>query len=244
MKNISKVILSATIASFKKYESDGARSTEKLKPLHEFAGSLLAQITEGRYELSHMSTKGGELTVPGAYYPKDVDIVLSHKKRPVFCLGIKFVTSNYKQNANNNNDATALLTSDDPPTNNNATLSPDNEVLLSTVFPQHSLMVKHFQKYATTKGFLLAEHTKQSFTTVEFANFFPGESIHSLGSNTIQTMTHARRVICVALPNLMAVPRVFNAVFLSRILGMPAIIISCYAQKDQTFPTIIGYCPN
>ena len=101
MKNISKVILSATIASFKKYESDGARSTEKLKPLHEFAGSLLAQITEGRYELSHMSTKDGELTVPGAYYPKDVDIVLSHKKRPVFCLGIKFVTSNYKQNANN-----------------------------------------------------------------------------------------------------------------------------------------------
>jgi hypothetical protein len=104
-----------------------------------------------------------------------------------------WTTNNYKQNTNNDNDATALLTSDDPPTNNNATLSPDNEVLLSTVFPQHSLMVKHFQEYATTKGFLLAEHTKQSFTTKEFANFFPGESNHSLGSNTIQTMTHARR---------------------------------------------------
>ena len=35
-------------------------------------------------------------------------------------------------------------TSEDPPTNNNATLSPDDEVLLSTVFPHHSLMVKHF----------------------------------------------------------------------------------------------------
>jgi hypothetical protein len=101
--------------------------------------------------------------------------------------------NNYKQNTNNDNDATALLTSDDPPTNNNATLSPDNEVLLSTVFPQQSLMVKNFQEYATTEGFLLAEHTKQSFTTEEFANFFPGESNHSLGSNAIQTMTHARR---------------------------------------------------
>jgi hypothetical protein len=101
MKNISKAILAAIIASFEKYESDGARSTEKLKPLHEFAGSLLAEITKGRFELSHMSTKGGELKVAGAYYPKDVDIVLSQKKCPAFCLGIKFVTSNYKQNANN-----------------------------------------------------------------------------------------------------------------------------------------------
>ena len=101
MKNISKAILTAIIASFEKYESDGARSTEKLKPLHEFAGGLLAEITKGRFQLSHMSTKDGELKVDGAYYPKDVDIVLSQKKRPVFCLGIKFVTSNYKQNANN-----------------------------------------------------------------------------------------------------------------------------------------------
>ena len=101
MKNISKAMLSAIIASFEKYESDGARSTEKLKPLHEFAGDLLSHFTGGRFELSHMSTKGGELKVNGAYYPKDVDIVLSQKKRPVFCLGIKFVTSNYKQNANN-----------------------------------------------------------------------------------------------------------------------------------------------
>ncbi len=96
-----------------------------------------------------------------------------------------WTTNNYKQNTNNDNDATALITSDDPLTNNNATLSPDDEMLLSTMFPKHSLMVKHFQEYTTTKGCLLAEHTKQSFTTKEFANFFPGESNHSLGSNTI-----------------------------------------------------------
>jgi hypothetical protein len=67
-------------------------------------------------------------------------------------------TNTNKLNTNNDNDATALSTSEDPPTNNNATLSLDDEVLLSMVFPQHSLMVKHFQEYATTKGFLLAEH--------------------------------------------------------------------------------------
>jgi hypothetical protein len=64
-------------------------------------------------------------------------------------------TNTNKLNTNNDNDATALSTSKDPPTNDNATLSPDNVVLLSTVFPQHSLMVNHFQEYATTKGFLL-----------------------------------------------------------------------------------------
>jgi hypothetical protein len=81
--------------------------------------------------------------------------------------------STNKINTDNVNDATALSTSEDPPTNNNAILSPDNEVLLSMVFPQHSLMVKHFHEYALTKGFLLAEHTKQSFTPTEFSNFFP-----------------------------------------------------------------------
>jgi hypothetical protein len=75
------------------------------------------------------------------------------------------------------NDGTALRTSSDPPTNNNDTLCPDDDMLLSTVFPQHCLMMKHFQEYATMKGFLHAEHTKQSFTTTEFAKLFPGESI-------------------------------------------------------------------
>jgi hypothetical protein len=42
-----------------------------------------------------------ELTVDGKYYPKDIDIAVTKEGKPVFCLGIKFVTSNYKQNANN-----------------------------------------------------------------------------------------------------------------------------------------------
>jgi hypothetical protein len=105
-----------------------------------------------------------------------------------------WTTNNDNQNTINNNDAIALLTSADPPINNNATLSPDDEVLLSMVFPQHSLMVTDFQEYATRKSFLPAEHTKQSFTTnKEFSHFFSGESNHLLGLNTIQTTTQARR---------------------------------------------------
>jgi hypothetical protein len=129
-----------------------------------------------------------------------------------------WTTNNDNQNTINDNDAIALLTSADPSINNNATVSPDDEVLLSMVFPQHSLMVTHFQEFATRKGFLPAEHTKQSFTTEEFS--------HLLGSNTIQTTTQEEGVIFVALPNLMAISRVSNAVFLSHIFGMPAIEIS------------------
>jgi len=83
-------------------------------------------------------------------------------------------------------------TSEDPPTNNNATLSPDDEVLLSTVFPHHSLMVKHFQEYATTNGFMFVDLPKQYFTTTEYSNYFPGASNQSLGSKTIKSTIQTR----------------------------------------------------
>ncbi len=41
------------------------------------------------------------MKVKGKYYDKDIDITVEKNKKPVLCLGIKFVTSNYKQNANN-----------------------------------------------------------------------------------------------------------------------------------------------
>ncbi len=80
------------------------------------------------------------------------------------------------------NDGTDLRTSSYPPTNNNATLSPDDDMLLSTVFPQHFLMMKHVLDYAIMKSFLHTEHTKQSLTTTEFSNLFPGESTFSTTS--------------------------------------------------------------
>ncbi len=42
-----------------------------------------------------------EAKVEGKYYPKDIDVAIIKNDKAIFCLGIKFITSNYKQNANN-----------------------------------------------------------------------------------------------------------------------------------------------
>jgi hypothetical protein len=79
----------------------GARSTAKLKPIHKFVADTLAKIWGKGFEICYLSNETKEKTVEGKYYPKDIDITILDGEKPVFCLGIKFVTSNYKQNANN-----------------------------------------------------------------------------------------------------------------------------------------------
>ena len=96
-----KEFIKAVELSFKMYKLHGARSTEKLKPIHKFIAEILAKIFGKNYKLHFMGDENKEMTVAGKYYPKDIDITISRNKEPVFCLGIKFVTSNYKQNANN-----------------------------------------------------------------------------------------------------------------------------------------------
>jgi hypothetical protein len=94
--------IKAVEQSFKMYKLHGARSTEKLKPIHKFVADTLSEIWGKTYEFHYIggnNTK--EMTVEGKYYPKDIDITVSKNGKAVFCLGIKFVTSNYKQNANN-----------------------------------------------------------------------------------------------------------------------------------------------
>jgi hypothetical protein len=104
-------------------------------------------------------------------------------------------TNNDNQDTNNDNDSVTYFASNDPPKTDNDTLTQDNELLLSMVFPQHSFIVKYFQEYSTCKGFLLMEQYKQCFTNEEFCKFFPGESNHSLNSdpNPNQNKNHARR---------------------------------------------------
>lgn len=41
------------------------------------------------------------MKVKGKYYDKDIDITVTKDNKPVMCIGIKFITSNYKQNTNN-----------------------------------------------------------------------------------------------------------------------------------------------
>jgi hypothetical protein len=145
-------------------------------------------------------------------------------------------TSTNKLNTNNDNDSTALSTSEDPPTNTNATLSPDNEVLLSMEFPQHSLMVNHFQEYATTNGFLLLDFPKQYFTTIEYSNDFPGESNQSLGSNTIKSTTQTRRGYMHCSSKFHGRTKGDHCCFNVPLANKN----SCFALEDQTFPTIIS----
>jgi len=87
-------------------------------------------------------------------------------------------------------------------------------------------MVNHFQEYATTKGFLILDYPKQYFTTTEYSNNFPGESNQSLGSNKLNLPHKQEEDIGIALPNLMAVPRVIIVVLMSRTIGSLATKIS------------------
>jgi len=96
-----KDFIKALEQSFKMYKLHGARSTAKLKPIHKFIAETLAKIFGKDFELHFMGDDNKEMIVTGKYYPKYIDITISRNKEPVFCLGIKFVTSNYKQNANN-----------------------------------------------------------------------------------------------------------------------------------------------
>jgi len=96
-----KDFIKAVEQSFKMYKLYGARSTAKLKSIHKFVAETLAEIFGQGFDLHFMGNDNKEMTVAGKYYPKDVDITISKNGVPVFCLGIKFVTSNYKQNSNN-----------------------------------------------------------------------------------------------------------------------------------------------
>jgi hypothetical protein len=96
-----KHFLKAIENSFKAYKEKGARSTAKLKPIHKFVAETLSKIWGKDFEICYLGDGTKEETVEGKYYPKDIDITVLDNKKPVFCLGIKFVTSNYKQNANN-----------------------------------------------------------------------------------------------------------------------------------------------
>lgn len=98
---IEKNFIKAISESFKKYIEFGARSTQKLKPIHDFVAQTLQNIWGLEYEIHYLGDSTKEMKVKGKYYDKDVDVTVTKDSEPVMCLGIKFVTSNYKQNANN-----------------------------------------------------------------------------------------------------------------------------------------------
>ncbi|MFA5175528.1 MAG: hypothetical protein WC430_03900 [Patescibacteria group bacterium] len=95
--------LSAISASFKAYnKKGGARSTKKLVPIHKFLSETILNKLGKSFSIKSLGIGDGkEATFDGKYYLKDLDIAIFKKEKIVATVSFKFVTSNYKQNANN-----------------------------------------------------------------------------------------------------------------------------------------------
>ena len=89
--------------SYGLYGKHGPRSNKKLKPLHEWVSSEISGLVGAGYEVHSLNTigKGGEKSVDGKYYKKWVDISVVRNGKCAVIVSVKFVTSNYQQNANN-----------------------------------------------------------------------------------------------------------------------------------------------
>lgn len=87
-------------ASFRAYLQTNARSNEKLKILHKKIAQDLQNKFGKDYEI-HALGINKEKILQGRYYDKAVDIAIFHQGVAVGGVAVKFVMSNYAQNANN-----------------------------------------------------------------------------------------------------------------------------------------------
>ncbi len=102
-KNDTKIIrsfLNAIAKTFKAYNESGARSNKKLIPIHKWFAKYLEHNLGRGYSVMSLGN-GGEANINGKYYPKDLDISVIKNEKVLTTISFKFVTSNYKQNANN-----------------------------------------------------------------------------------------------------------------------------------------------
>jgi hypothetical protein len=76
--------IAAIEESFRMYKKHGARSTEKLKPIHQYIATVLKSIWGSGFEVHYLGTDTKELTVAGKHYPKDIDITITHHEKPNF----------------------------------------------------------------------------------------------------------------------------------------------------------------
>ncbi len=99
--NKEKNLIKAIQESFKRYKKFGPRSTQKIMPIHKFMADTLKDIWGNDYEICFLGENSKEAKIAGKYYDKNIDITVMKNDTPIYCLGVKFITSNYKQNANN-----------------------------------------------------------------------------------------------------------------------------------------------
>lgn len=103
MDNLQDKFIKAINASFVAYnKKGGARSNKKLIPIHKFLSETLSGKLKDGYSIKSLGIGDGkEATIDGKYYPKDLDVAIFKDNKIVATISFKFVTSNYKQNANN-----------------------------------------------------------------------------------------------------------------------------------------------
>lgn len=89
--------------SFATYLSVGtSRSTAKLKSLHGHIATDLENLLGKDFTIKSQGYGNDkEGSIDGRYYPKNVDITILKKGKPVAGYAVKFVMRNYSQNSNN-----------------------------------------------------------------------------------------------------------------------------------------------
>lgn len=89
--------------SFATYLSVGtSRSTAKLKSLHGHIAIDLENLLGKEFTIKSQGYGNDkEGSIDGRYYPKNVDITILKKGKPVAGYAVKFVMRNYSQNSNN-----------------------------------------------------------------------------------------------------------------------------------------------
>ncbi|MBF2735939.1 MAG: hypothetical protein ISN26_07750 [Betaproteobacteria bacterium AqS2] len=99
MKN--ELLSNSLEESYLAYLEEGPRRRAKLEPLHRcIAGAVQVALGSG-FSVRHLSAEGGEAKIEGAFAEKSVDVAIFKGDKPVAGIAVKFVTSNYKQNAVN-----------------------------------------------------------------------------------------------------------------------------------------------
>lgn len=103
MNNIQDKFLKAINSSFAAYnKKGGARSNKKLIPIHKFLSEIVLEKLKGNFTVKSLGIGDGkEAKIDGKYYPKNLDIAVFRNNKIIATVSFKFVTSNYKQNANN-----------------------------------------------------------------------------------------------------------------------------------------------
>ena len=102
MNNSAKLFVSeflkAAGESLDSFHRHGARSNRKLILLHNCIARFVSTTLKSEYSVSSLGIGNDkEEQIEGQYYAKRVDIAVIDGNKPIASIGLKFVTSNYKQ---------------------------------------------------------------------------------------------------------------------------------------------------